>query len=243
MKIFCTITILCVCLVGCGRPVDNYIAGWDDMGAMLPDADQIKVFRDDFDAAHSSLRKALSHSDDSVRMRAAFVIREIGAIAKPAGDDLLSRFTEEPDALVRIYIVDALNAIGHNTDATISALSEHYEGLDGTSVAPNEDYSYAEVDEKIKIASALYSLSDAKSKRKYYDFVAQWLDPPGGNLDGELLDGYWERRWIAVNSLEQMATATDAIPKLESLQAESGAKPWVNTHVPRVLAVLRENAQ
>ncbi|MEP0347530.1 hypothetical protein, partial [Rhodopirellula bahusiensis] len=78
---------------------------------------------------------------------------------------------------------------------------------------------------------------------RYYDFVTQWLDPPADDLKGDLLDGYWERRWIAVNSIGQMPDATDAIPKLESLQAEPNARLWVNTHVPRVLGVLRENDQ
>jgi len=241
--------ILIACIVGCDRPdssnqsVDDYIAGWGEMGMMLPDAAQVKVFRDNFDSAHGSLRKALSHADDSVRMRAAYVIGEIGDTAKPAGEDLLARLTEESDELVRIYIVDALNAVGYKTDETIAVLSERYMALDGSNVPPNDDHSYAEVDEKITIASALYSLAETESKSEYYDFVIQWLDPPDDGLDGELLDGYWERRWIAVNSLERMPTATGAIPKLESLQAEAGAKPWVNVHVPRVLGVLRQNVR
>jgi len=261
MKTIRALTILSICLVGCDRSipqqnstpqqnpiapnqsVDDYIAGWGEMGMMLPGAAQINIFRDNFDSAHGSLRNALSHSDDSVRMRAAYVISEIGGTAKPAGEDLLARLREESDELVRIYIVDALNVIGYNTDATIAVLSKRYEALDGANVAPNDDSSYAEVDEKIKIASALYSLTDADSKSEYYDFVVQWLDRPDDGLNGALLDGYWERRWIAVNSLAQMPTAADAIPKLESLQAEPNAKAWVNIHVPRVLGVLKKNAR
>lgn len=246
MKTIRALVIFFVCLVGCQRnatnqSVDNFIAGWGEEGMMLPDVGQVSAFRDNFESAQGSLTKALSHSDDSVRMRAAYVIGEIGVRANPAGEDLLARFIEEPDNLVRIYIVDALNAIGYDTNLTISVLSDRYVALSSANVPLNNDHSYAEVDEKINIASALYSLADADSKPEYYDFVIRWLDSPDDGLTAELLDGYWERRWMAVSSLEQMPNATGAIPKLESLQAESDAKPWVHTHVPRVLAVLRKS--
>ncbi len=76
------------------------------MGMMLSEASLVKVFRDNFISAQESLRKALVHADDSVRMRAAFVIGEIGGTARPLGDDLLNCLIEESDQLVRIYIVD-----------------------------------------------------------------------------------------------------------------------------------------
>jgi hypothetical protein len=248
--------ILSLCCVGCdgtaqqqkpasrqtpaatSTSVDEYIANFGDMGMWLPDAKQVGVFRDNFDTARSSLRDALSHSSSSVRMRSAYVIGEIGTTARPAGQELLDRFKNEPDVLVRIYIVDALNAIGYDDHAAVAVLIERYKALNGTNVPPNGDSSYADVDEKIKIASAVYSLTSDEVVSEYYDFVTKWLDPPDGGLSSELLEGYWERRWIAVNSLERMPAA-----KLESLQAERNAKPWVNTHVPRVLAVLRKNAR
>ncbi len=77
----------------------------------LPDAEQVAVFRDNFDSSRSSLRDALAHPDYSVRMRAAYVTGEIGKSANPAGEDLVARLREEPNRLVRIYIIDALNAI------------------------------------------------------------------------------------------------------------------------------------
>ena len=87
------------------------------------------------------------------------------------------------------------------------------------------------------------SFVDADTKSEYFNFVTKWLNPAADDLSGDLLEGYWERRWIAVNSLEQMPDATDAIPKLESLKAEPNAKSWVDVHVPRVLGVLQNNAR
>jgi len=217
------------------------IAGWSEMGMWLPDQEQIKFLDQHFETAREPLCNALSHSDDSVRMRAAYVIAEIGQHAKAAGPRLLARFKNEPDELVRMYIVDALNAIDFNSDATVSVLTERLDSLDSTNVAPNADHSYAEVDERITIAAALYALTDDDTKKQYLTFVTDWLKPPPHDLRDSLLEGYWERRWIAVNSLERMPGAVEAIPMLESLRDEPDAKAWVDVHVPRVLAALREN--
>ncbi|MEO9594083.1 HEAT repeat domain-containing protein [Rhodopirellula bahusiensis] len=160
MKTLRAFAILCVCLAGCNQRVgqqnstpqktgdtanpsfDELIAAWGDMGMMLPDSAQVDVFRADFETARGALQDALSDSDDSVRMRAAYVIGELGDIAKPAGEKLLARLTGEPDELVRIYIVDALNSVGYDTDATIAALSDRFETLNGNNVPPNADNDF-----------------------------------------------------------------------------------------------------
>ena len=258
MKVNAYVTLSLLLLVGCeetsphprsaptevpNASAESLIAGWGDMGMWLPDAEEIAVFRKSFPTAQHLLRNALSHHDRSVRMRGAYVIGKLGDVAKPVGNDLVERLADEPDTTVRMYIVNALNAIGYKTESAIEVLTERYRSLDGSNRPPNADHSYAEVDEKITIASALYALSDDESISEYYNFVTKWLDPPDHNLGGDLLEGYWQRRLIAVNSLERMPDATDAIPKLESLQAERNAKLWVNTHVPRVLNVLRKTAR
>lgn len=225
--------------------VDECIATWGEMGMWLPDAEQVELFRRNFDSARGSLHAALSNPDHSVRMRAAYVIGEIGASAKPAGQDLLARLKDEDDELVRIYIVQALSAIDYDTNAALSTLGDRYAALDGENVPLKLDHSYAEVDEKITVASALYVLmkTDTNARREYLDFVTKWLAPPADDLSGNLLEGYWERRLVAVLALERMPDAVDAIPKLELLQAEPNRKPWVDAHVPRVLAVLRKNVR
>ena len=48
---------------------------------------------------------------------------------------------------------------------------------------------------------------------------------------------------MAETSLEQMPEATDAVAKLEKLQGEPGAKPWVKVCAPRVLAYLKKNSK
>lgn len=221
----------------------EHIDGWGKMGMWLPNEVTVAFFRENFESSRDELRDALSHTDKSVRMRAAYVIGEIGSAANAAGDELLACLSIEPDETVRMYLVNALNTIGHDSAATITFLANRYESLDAQNVAPNYDKGYPPVDEKITIAAALYTMVDTPAKQQYYDFVTRWLDPPKAEVSGDLLDGYWDRRWMAVNSLERMPTATEAISKLESLLAEPNAKSWVNIHVPRVLAELRKNVR
>jgi len=140
-----------------------------------------------------------------------------------------------------MYIVDALAAIGSDAEATLTALMERYASLESTSLPPTADGSYAEVDEKIAIAAALYALVSDDRRAEYLTFVTDWLRPPPPGLTDSLLEGYWERRWMAVVSLERMCGAVEAVPLLESLRSEPGRKAWVDVQVPRVLMALRED--
>lgn len=221
----------------------EFVASWGNMGMYLPDHKQVVVFRNDFANSSHLLRDAILDKNHSVRMRSAYVIGQIGSTAKPMGDVLLARLEVEPKELVRMYIVTALSGIGYDTEHTVTSLTTIYESLNGRNVRLILGGAYSEVDRKINVASALFILKKPEDRREYFDFVTKWLDPPDAAISGTLLDGYWERRWMAVNSLERMPEATDAIVKLEKLQHEPGVKPWVKVHAPRVLAFLRKSAE
>lgn len=251
MRIAIAAPLLLLIVGGCAKKpppqdvprYDQYIAEWADMGMWLPKQDQIQYFSTNFTKAYPSLKKALDDSDQSVRMRAAYVIDEIGSPARAAGPDLLSRLKIEPDVVVRMYIVDALIGIGYRGEDTVATLTQQFEALDGANVPPIGAGTYAEVDEKVVVASALYALGDESAKSKYFDFVTGWLKPIPGDVTGALLEGYWERRWIAVNSLEHMHGATEAIPLMEAMRAEADAESWVDTHVPRVIYALQRDGK
>ena len=140
--------------------------------------------------------------------------------------------------MVRIYICNALAAVGYRSDETTSSLKRSFDSLGRENQPPRPLGGYAEVDEKITVAAALFVLGNDSAGDEYLDFVIQWLRPPSDQMTPDEVDGYWERRWIAVNSLEAMPNATKATPLLESMLKEDGAKPWVAVHVPRVLGKL-----
>lgn len=221
----------------------EYVSSWADMGMYLPDEKQVAVFRNDFANTSLLLRNSLADKNSSVQMRSALVIGQVGSKAKELGAELLARLQVDPDELVRIYLINALVGIGYDTEPTITSLTKIYDSLNDQNVPQRFGGSYSEVDQKINVASAIFALSKPAGQSEYYNFVTKWLDQPSADVTGPFLEGYWERRWMAVISLEQMPLATEAIAKLEQLQKETNAKRWVSVHVPRVISYLRKNAQ
>lgn len=209
------------------------------MGMWLPDKEQVAYFHSNLDATRDPLVAALSHTNPGVRQRAAYVISEIGTNARSLGPDLLSRLRTERERIVRIYLVDALLGVKFDDAEALSELKRRFESLDDTNVPSALDFEYSEADERINVAAALYVLDQSKTRDQYLASVLKWLQPPPALLAGDQLEGYWERRWIAVISLEHMSGATDAIPLLEAMRDEENTKSWVSVHVPRVLDALR----
>ncbi|MDB5340986.1 MAG: repeat-containing protein [Planctomycetaceae bacterium] len=220
---------------------DQYISSWTSMGMWMPDGQQIQFFRSDFAQSKDKLQGALAAKDADVRQRAAYVIQKIGKDARTCGPELLERLKVEPVRLVRIYIIDALAAVRYDVPDAITELARRFESLSDENIPRSPvDYEYADVDEKINIAAALYVLNKDANKERYLQFVTQWLKAPASNLSHEELRGYGERRWVAVISLEGMPGATSAVPLLEAMLEEKSAEPWVAIHVPRVLKALRQ---
>lgn len=216
-----------------GINADQYIASWTNMGMWLPDDKQITFFRSQLTQTKDKLEAALAAKEIAVRQRAAYVIQKIGKDAQTLGPELLAQLRVEPERLVRIYIINALAAVRYGAPDVIMELARRFDSLSAENVPRNLlDHEYTDVDEKINIAAAIYILQNDADKERYLQFVEQWLRPPESDLSSELLRGYWERRWMAVISLEEMRGATSAMPLLEAMLKEKSREPWVDIHVP-----------
>lgn len=243
---FRPVALAALVATGCGEAapppqhIQAWVESWADMGMYLPTDEQVDFLRINYRDVEPELEAALSHEDPDVRQRAAYVIGEIGPTAKSLGPALVRRLKNEKERLVRIYIVDAIAAIEFQAKEAKDALRSQFGSLSSENVAPQSPGEYADVDEKIAVAASLFKLTDGEERQKYLDFVTQWLDPPEPDLAPAQLEGYWERRWMAVNSLERMPGASSAIPRLESMLQEKEAKTWVPVHVPRVLKALKK---
>jgi hypothetical protein len=219
---------------------DGYINGWATSGMWLPDRNQVQFFRNHFEQVQSNLERALSSSDEHVRRGAAYVVGELAKQATACGPKLLEQLKTEPERLVRMYIYSALAAIEFRTSDVVAELNRRYSSLSSENTGPKDpSFEYAEVDERIDLAATLYVLDAGPDKEQYLQFVQQWLHPPAADLSGEQLEGFWERRWIAVASSERMKGARSSIPLLEAMLDEGGSRMWVGVHVPRVLDALR----
>jgi HEAT repeat protein len=244
------VLILVAILVGCGKSspppkhIEAWVTSWADMGMYLPDKEQIDFIEANLKDVAPELVAALSHKNPDIRQRAAYVIREIGEEAHAMGPDLFAQYILEKEQIVRIYLVDAIGAVGFREQKVRDALRSEFDTLSSDNVATSFLASdYAEVDQKINLASALYRISNDKDRQEYLEFVTQWLQRPSPDLSFSEKEGYWERRWMAVVSLESMDEANSAIPLLESMLKEDDAKPWVSHHVPRVLEKLNQQAK
>jgi hypothetical protein len=217
------------------------VDSWASMGMYLPDQQQVESLHANLANVSPELEAAVSHKNPDVRQRAAYVIGKIGTDANALGKVLFDQLKKESEQLVQIYLIDALGAIRFKDDEVIEFLEKKYASLSDENVPPTlfGGGKYSEVDEKINLAGVLYVLADDDSREKYLDFVTRWLPPPGKDMSQAEIGGYWERRWMAVNSLEGMEEATEAIPLLEAMLKEENAKSWVSVHVPRVLGVLK----
>jgi len=240
------IAVLLVLAAGCAktptREAEKYVDSWGDMGMWLPPKEQIIFFRDHLTDVQAVLISALSNPNPDVRQRAAYVIWEIGPAAIDLGPALSGCLKEEPKRLVRMYLYGALAGVHFMDPIVIDDLKDRFQSLDGKNEPPAEDNSYAEADEKINVAAALYVLDKSPDRRECLEFVLRWLHRPGDDMAPEQLAGYWERRWCAVISLESMLGASEAIPLLEAMLDEAKAKPWVFVHVPRVLKALKQDS-
>lgn len=215
---------------------------WASMGMYLPDQQQVESLHANLTEISPELEAAVSHKNPDVRQRAAYVIGKIGTDANAMGKVLFDQLKKESEQLVQIYLIDALGAIRFKDNEVIEFLEKKYASLSDENAPPTlfGGGKYLEVDEKINLAGALYVLADDDSRKKYLDFVTRWLPPPSKDMSQAEISGYWERRWMAVNSLEGMEGATKAIPLLEAMLKEENAKSWVSVHVPRVLGVLKK---
>ncbi len=240
------ILVIVLLAIGCGKPsppprqIQAWVESWAKMGMYLPDGEQIAFLRANLRDVELELAAALSHTNLGIRQRAAYVIGEIGTDAVPLGPALLERLEVEPNRVVRFYIADALAAVKYDGEEVIALLRLQFESLGSENAPPQLFGGYAEVDERINLASALFVLTKGNERKKYLDFVIQWLNPLNAELNPIETAGYWERRWIAVISLEGMHDAKEAIPLLESMLGEEDSKSWVSVHVPRVIGVLKQ---
>ena len=241
------VPVIALIIGGCGEAspppqhIQAWVKEWGEMGMYLPSDEQIDFIRANLSDVTPELSAALNHNNPDVRQRAAYVIEKIGPVAKSLGPDLVRRFAIEKERLVRIYLVNAIGRINFQDQTAAKLLRAHFDTLSFENSAPQLFGGYADVDEKINVAAALFNQTSNKDRDKYFDFVTKWLQPPDPKFSQTELAGYWERRWMAVIALEDMSQASAAIPLLEAMLKEPNPKEWVSIHVPRVIAALKRS--
>ncbi len=210
---------------------EAYAKDWANMGMWLPDKKQVAFFVGNFDGTKDLLTSKLSDPNDDVRQRAAYVIEQLGPTAKPTEGALASALSKEKVPLVRVYLCNALRAVGSSDKEALAELRKLLR-------ASGNDKDTLE--QRIYAAAALSTLSnDPKESSECIDYVCQWLKAPDDKLSPAELEKYWDLRWSAVNAVADMKQAQQAIPLLEKMLNEPGKRAWVDVHVPTALAALK----
>lgn len=210
----------------------EYAQGWAKMGMWLPNSKQVAFFAANLKVTQRVLEERLLDENEDIRQRAAYVIEEIGPAARPLQKALVAALTRERESLVRIYISNALRAIGGADDEVLAELRTLFK-------TPGDDKEAMQ--QRIYAAAALAALSqDPSEVSRSTAYVCEWLEPPRKDLQSAELEQYWDARWSAVNAIEHVPGAEQAVPLLEAMLKESGKPAWVNVHVPRALASLKK---
>ena len=201
------------------------------MGMWLPNGEQVAFFSANIDTTKDVLANKLNDQNSDVRQRAAYIIEEIGPAAKPMQTALVTALAKEKVPLVRIYLCNALRAIGEADEEALAKLRElfHTSGDDKDTL-----------EQRIYSGAGSSTLSkNPKEVSECTNFVCRWLKSPSKDLDPIELEKYWDLRWSTVNAVEHMTHAQQAIPLLESMLSEPEKRSWVNEHVPRALVALK----
>jgi len=202
------------------------------MGMWLPYPTEVAFFTANFAKTRNVLAEKLEDPEIAVRQRAAYVVEGIGPKARPLKDSLLRALHREKESIGRIYLCSALRAVGDGGKDVLAALR---------AVVSQKSKDHDALNERLYASAALFVLSDDSAERTACEqYVCRWLRPPSANLSTGELQDYWDMRWSAVIAVQHMRGAKRAIPLLKAMLAEPSRQPWVNLHVPRALAALRE---
>jgi hypothetical protein len=216
---------------------------WSKMGMWLPATD-VPFFNANFPDVQSVLANAIGDSNDDIRQRAAFVISELGSVARPLEPVVIQRIEKEPSRLVRMYLYGAARSMRATTEKMRMTLKARFAALETEPDVRAKASEYTPIDERIEIASALLMVDDSKSKKAdYLDYVLRWLKPIPTGLPAGKREDYWDHRWMAVTVIENAGEPRDAIPLLEAMVKEPGAKPWVQIKVLRALTALKPESR
>jgi hypothetical protein len=142
---------------------ETYAKEWSELGMWLPNSEEVAFFTANFDLTKDLLASKLSDPNDNVRQPAAYIIEQIGPVANSLQSVLAARLAVEKVPIVRIYLCNALRAVGGSDAAALAELRKLFQ-------ATGADKDTLE--QRIYVAAALSTLSkDPKEVASCTEYV------------------------------------------------------------------------
>ncbi len=199
------------------RSVTDVVASWEDLGIWLPSSDEVALIRSALPESLEALRVGLKHDDAHVRMSTAYVAEKLGADAAGLTPDVLHRLQVEPKLIVRVYLADALAAMGDDSQDILDPLRGEFR---------------SEQDDQVKtsLGGALVRLNSPEAEPEAWQWLLDSLKtfppvPPDGLEERQ---AFWERRWGAVRHLRETRGKEEVLlPLLTKLRDNPATPGWV----------------
>jgi hypothetical protein len=199
------------------RTPASVVEAWANLGMYLPPAEDIAFLRANLPDSLGAIREGLTHDNESIRMRSAYVAEALGPEARSLVPDLLWRLQSDSSFIVRVYAASALPEIGQLDADGIQKLRDRFR---------TEEHPQVKTD----LAGVLVRLRTAQDEPDAWQWLLHSLKafPPNPPADGDEQHIFWEQRWGAVKHLRHVrGHDEELLPLLEALKANPKTPGWI----------------
>lgn len=157
----------------------DYVQKWPTLGMWLPDGQEVKFFRDNYDLTRDLLRAEIHNADRKFRSNALYVVAELQGTARDLGPDLVEMLALNPPGEPDSSVIRALTTIRYRSPECQKELSRHWDAVG------------ANIRTALTIAAGQYALSESADEReRAVAFLLQRLEPVPEGLDETAREAY-----------------------------------------------------
>lgn len=206
----------------------DYVQKWPTLGMWLPDDQEVRFFRDNYDLTREILKTEIHNADDKIRGKALYVVAELQGTARDLGPDLVEMLAHAPPGEPAHSVIRALTTIRYRSPECQKELSRHW------------DAAHSNVETALTIAAAQYALSASEEEReRAVALILKRLEPVPEELGEAERKAYLDAQLDAIITINMVRGLKEAEAPLERLLKDSAAL-WTWTQIPYALKRIRE---
>lgn len=205
----------------------DYIEQWPTLGMWLPDHQEVRFFRNNYDLTREILRTAIHSADDKIRRNALYVVGQLEGTARDLGPDLVQMLALDPLEQPNTSVIRTLTAIRYRSPECQRELSRYWDaGASNPKTA-------------LTIAVAQYVISASEEERqRAVALILKRLEPVPEGLGEAEREAYLDAQLDAIITINGVRGLKEAEAPLERLLKDSAAL-WTWTQIPYALKQIR----